>query len=58
MVERLVRGGYRVRQEFDITKFFDSVPWDLLIKAVGAHTNLGCSVELIAEVDLVTRKVP
>ncbi|MET7355551.1 group II intron reverse transcriptase/maturase [Streptomyces mirabilis] len=25
--------------EFDITKFFDSVPWDLLVKAVEAHTD-------------------
>lgn len=25
--------------EFDITKFFDSVPWDLLVKAVDAHTD-------------------
>ncbi|MCX5078639.1 reverse transcriptase domain-containing protein [Streptomyces sp. NBC_00513] len=25
--------------EFDIAKFFDSVPWDLLVKAVGAHTD-------------------
>ncbi|MEU3986738.1 group II intron reverse transcriptase/maturase [Streptomyces sp. NPDC026672] len=25
--------------EFDITKFFDSVPWNLLVKAVGAHTD-------------------
>ncbi|MGW0394882.1 group II intron reverse transcriptase/maturase [Streptomyces sp. NPDC003042] len=25
--------------EFDITKFFDSVPWDLLVKAVEAHTE-------------------
>jgi RNA-directed DNA polymerase len=25
--------------EFDIAKFFDSVPWDLLVKAVEAHTN-------------------
>ncbi|MFF1650549.1 group II intron reverse transcriptase/maturase [Streptomyces sp. NPDC058240] len=25
--------------EFDIAKFFDSVPWDLLVKAVAAHTD-------------------
>ncbi|MFB7632352.1 group II intron reverse transcriptase/maturase [Streptomyces sp. NPDC056149] len=25
--------------EFDIAKFFDSVPWDLLVKAVEAHTD-------------------
>ncbi|MER6441900.1 group II intron reverse transcriptase/maturase [Streptomyces sp. NPDC001185] len=25
--------------EFDITKFFDSVPWDLLVKAVEAYTD-------------------
>ncbi|GGV97767.1 group II intron reverse transcriptase/maturase [Streptomyces gelaticus] len=25
--------------EFDITKFFDSVPWGLLVKAVEAHTD-------------------
>ncbi|WP_405434772.1 group II intron reverse transcriptase/maturase [Streptomyces anulatus] len=25
--------------EFDIAKFFDSVPWDLLVKAVDAHTD-------------------
>jgi RNA-directed DNA polymerase len=25
--------------EFDITKFFDSVPWGLLVKAVDAHTD-------------------
>ncbi|MFF4834256.1 group II intron reverse transcriptase/maturase [Streptomyces sp. NPDC001315] len=25
--------------EFDISKFFDSVPWDLLVKAVEAHTD-------------------
>ncbi|MFE6548232.1 group II intron reverse transcriptase/maturase [Streptomyces sp. NPDC057746] len=25
--------------EFDITKFFASVPWDLLVKAVEAHTD-------------------
>ena len=25
--------------EFDIRKFFDSVPWDLVVKAVEAHTN-------------------
>ncbi|MFE2415269.1 group II intron reverse transcriptase/maturase [Kitasatospora sp. NPDC059408] len=25
--------------EFDIQKFFDSVPWDLLVKAVDAHTD-------------------
>jgi RNA-directed DNA polymerase len=25
--------------EFDIQKFFDSVPWDLLVKAVVAHTD-------------------
>ncbi|MFD9459255.1 reverse transcriptase domain-containing protein [Streptomyces sp. NPDC059985] len=25
--------------EFDIAKFFDSVPWDLLVKAVAAHTE-------------------
>ncbi|MGM9470255.1 group II intron reverse transcriptase/maturase [Streptomyces murinus] len=25
--------------EFDITKFFDSVPWDLLVKAVEARTD-------------------
>ncbi|MEU1695677.1 group II intron reverse transcriptase/maturase [Streptomyces hirsutus] len=26
--------------EFDIAKFFDSVPWDLLVKAVEAHTDV------------------
>jgi group II intron reverse transcriptase/maturase len=26
--------------EFDVRKFFDSVPWDLVIKAVQAHTDL------------------
>jgi RNA-directed DNA polymerase len=26
--------------DLDIQKFFDSVPWDLLVKAVGAHTDL------------------
>jgi RNA-directed DNA polymerase len=26
--------------EFDIRKFFDSVPWDLIVKAVQAHTDL------------------
>lgn len=26
--------------EFDIAKFFDSVPWDLLVKAVAAHTDV------------------
>ncbi|WP_046509096.1 group II intron reverse transcriptase/maturase [Streptomyces odonnellii] len=26
--------------EFDISKFFDSVPWDLLVKAVEAHTDV------------------
>ncbi|MGP4091534.1 group II intron reverse transcriptase/maturase [Streptomyces sp. KR55] len=25
--------------EFDISQFFDSVPWDLLVKAVEAHTD-------------------
>jgi RNA-directed DNA polymerase len=25
--------------EFDIRKFFDSVPWDLVLKAVQAHTD-------------------
>ncbi|NEC92856.1 group II intron reverse transcriptase/maturase, partial [Streptomyces sp. SID12501] len=25
--------------EFDIAKFFDSVPWDLLVKAEEAHTD-------------------
>ncbi|MFF9323060.1 group II intron reverse transcriptase/maturase [Streptomyces sp. NPDC014735] len=25
--------------EFDIAKFFDSVPWDLLVKAVDTHTD-------------------
>jgi group II intron reverse transcriptase/maturase len=25
--------------EFDIRKFFDSVPWDLMVKAVEAHTD-------------------
>lgn len=25
--------------EFDIARFFDSVPWDLLVKAVEAHTD-------------------
>ncbi|MDJ1130581.1 group II intron reverse transcriptase/maturase [Streptomyces iconiensis] len=25
--------------EFDITRFFDSVPWDLLVKEVEAHTD-------------------
>lgn len=25
--------------EFDISKFFDSVPWDLLVKAVETHTD-------------------
>jgi RNA-directed DNA polymerase len=25
--------------EFDISQFFDSVPWDLLVKAVAAHTD-------------------
>lgn len=25
--------------EFDIAKFFDSVPWDLVVKAVEAHTD-------------------
>ena len=25
--------------ELDIQKFFDSVPWDLLLKAVDAHTD-------------------
>ncbi|MFD9355203.1 group II intron reverse transcriptase/maturase [Streptomyces sp. NPDC060031] len=25
--------------EFDIAKFFDSVPWDLLVKAVESHTD-------------------
>ncbi|MEV4250020.1 reverse transcriptase domain-containing protein [Streptosporangium canum] len=26
--------------EFDIRKFFDSVPWDLIVKAVQAHSDL------------------
>jgi RNA-directed DNA polymerase len=26
--------------EFDISQFFDSVPWDLLVKAVEAHTDV------------------
>ena len=26
--------------EFDIRKFFDSVPWDLVVKAVAAHCDL------------------
>ncbi|WP_083733929.1 group II intron reverse transcriptase/maturase [Actinomadura sp. CNU-125] len=26
--------------EFDIARFFDSVPWDLLVKAVEAHTEV------------------
>ena len=31
-------GGWIV--EVDIRKFFDSVPWDLMLKAVAAHTDL------------------
>jgi len=26
--------------DLDVAKFFDSVPWDLIIKAVRAHTDL------------------
>jgi Retron-type reverse transcriptase len=26
--------------DLDIRKFFDSVPWDLMLKAVAAHTDL------------------
>jgi RNA-directed DNA polymerase len=25
--------------DLDIQKFFDSVPWDLVVKAVAAHTD-------------------